>query len=214
MINKNNFSIDVFHNSKIINGEFKSPGIDRRNHLRQVLPLVNIEGLVLEFGVYQGKTIRIIADHFKNDTVWGFDSFEGLPEDWKTTKVGEIRHPKGHFRLDGLPEVPENVRLVKGFFNQSLPYWLKENNQPIKFLHLDADLYSSTIEVLTMLNSQIVPGTIIVFDEMYPWRLYHMFDNWAEGEYKALKEWLEKFDRSFETVLRNRYQQCSIRILT
>lgn len=213
MIDKTNFTIEVFHNTPIIQGVFKGPGLDRKHHLQQILPLTSIDGLVLEFGVYQGKTIKIISNYFKDQTVWGFDSFEGLPEDWKTTRTGKIDHPKGHFKVDNLPTVPNNVKLVKGFFNESLPNWLKENQQQIKFLHLDADLYSSTIEVLSLLNSQIVPGTIIAFDEMYPWRLYHMFDNWEEGEFKALKEWLQKFDRGFEPLLRNRYQQCSIRII-
>lgn len=212
---KSNFNIDAFHNAKIIKKEFKSPGLDRKWHLYDAMEQCTIQGHILEFGVYMGKTIKHIAYQFPNQTIWGFDSFEGLPEDWIRTSNEEKAptRPKGYFALESLPEVDANVKLVKGFFNDSLPNWINENPGPIKFLHVDCDLYSSTKEILTLLNSQIVPGTVIVFDEMYPWRLYHMYDKWAECEYKAVREWLNEFDRSFETLYRNRYQQCSIRVI-
>lgn len=213
--NKENFSIDAFHTAKIYtNEDFKSPGLERKWHLLSALEKCTIDGLILEFGVFSGKTINLISSKFTEETVWGFDSFEGLPEDWiraKNEGTAPTR-PKGHFSVEKLPVVNSNVRLVKGFFRDSLPQWITEHNSPIKFLHIDCDLYSSTKEVLTILNNQITPGTIIVFDEMYPWRLYNTFDLWEECEFKALKEWINENDREFETVYRNRYQQCSIKI--
>jgi hypothetical protein len=38
--------------------------------------------LWLEFGVASGRTINYISN-FTNDKVYGFDSFEGLPEKWR-----------------------------------------------------------------------------------------------------------------------------------
>jgi hypothetical protein len=106
----------------------------------------------------------------------------------------------------------ENVKLVKGWFNEVLPNWITENAGPIKFLHMDADIYSSTKEVLTMLNSQIVPNTIIVFDEMYSWKNPEKYKFWDRGEYKALKEWMSENNREFAPLFRNQYMQCSIKI--
>lgn len=213
MINKENFSIDVFHQCRLIDSTSDSPKQQRMDHLQQALACVSVEGTALEFGVFRGKTMRSIANHFQNETVYGFDSFEGLPEDWKKTKGGPIIHSKGHFAVDMLPSVPDNATLIKGWFDETLPTWMTQHQDRVKFLHLDADLYSSTISVLSKLNSRIVSGTVIVFDEMYPWRAPHKYDNWAQGEFKALKEWLEIYDRSFEPLFRNNYNQCSIRIL-
>ena len=68
-----------------------------------------IEGLVLEFGVRFGTSIRQIASLVKQE-VHGFDSFEGLPEAW-----GE--NPQGSYSTKGvIPSVPHNVTLQDGWF--------------------------------------------------------------------------------------------------
>lgn len=217
MINKTNFSIDKFHNADIPLKDFKSEGIDRRRHLRFLCKQIKrnrYEGSILEFGVHQGRTIRIIAEQFPDETIWGFDSFEGLPEDWFTNNLEKSSHPAGHFSLKELPEVPKNVKLIKGFFKDSIPTWLEKNNiDRIKLLHIDCDLYSSTIDVLFKFNNFIKTNTIIVFDEFYPWGDEKKYTLWEEGEYKALYEWTCHFDRSFKIISRSRHQQCAIQIV-
>lgn len=215
IINKKNFSIDFFHQAYIPTKLYKSNGIERTKHLRAVCKLPLIEGEILEFGVYQGNTIRKIAAQFPEKIIWGFDSFEGLPEDWKMNASDSVSpRPAGYFSLPNLPEVPNNVNLIKGFFDKSLPEWLINNPiKKISLLHIDCDLYSSTKTVFDLLNPYIVPETIIVFDEFYPWSGLEKYDLWEEGEYKALKEWIETYDREFEVIYRNRHQQCSIRII-
>ena len=144
--------------------------------------------------------------------MWGFDSFEGLPEDWDVNS-GATKWKKGCFGLKELPKVPANVELVKGWFNESLPIWLKNNDKkPIKFLHVDCDLYSSTKTLLSMLNNLIIKGTIIIFDEMYSWGGGINYTLWKDGEYKALKEWMEENNREFKTISRNMFMQCAIQI--
>jgi Methyltransferase domain len=145
------------------------------------------EGLYCEFGVWTGLTVNHIASR-TDRTIHGFDSFEGLPEDWRT------RYPKGTFSLEGLPKVAKNVELHKGWFNESLPGWAEENPGPIVFIHFDADLYSSTKTVLDILADRIVPGTVIQFDE------YFNYPGWQEGEYKAFKEFVEARDVKFEYI--------------
>ena len=68
-----------------------------------------------------------------------------------------------------LPPVLNNVALVKGLFKYTLHFY-KENfllEKPIAFIHVDCDIYSSTYEGLFILGSNIVEGTILVFDELY-----------------------------------------------
>jgi hypothetical protein len=176
----------------------------------------------MEFGVWRGKTINTISKHLNNQTVYGFDSFEGLPESWFCSEQDiqspdDMKHKKGFFAVENLPKVNENVKLIKGFFENSLPLWLQNNKiESIKILHIDSDLYSSAKTVLTLLNNYITKGTCIVFDEMC------FFENpdkkikyplWREGEYKALKEWVEENNRKFEVVCRNKGMQCCIKIV-
>ena len=116
------------------------------------------DGLVLEFGVYSGRTLNHIAS-LTQGVVHGFDSFEGLPEDWRP----DIR--EGAFRTGALPEVRSNVELVVGRFDATLPSFVAAHPGPVALLHVDCDLYSSTRTLFHFLAKQIVSGTIIVFDE-------------------------------------------------
>jgi hypothetical protein len=223
IIDSTNFEIDCFHSAEIINCKNKSKRPQRYSHLTHALQKVKLTGHVMEFGVYQGLTLKIISDHFSNQIVWGFDSFEGLPETWfKKSEVGARRsqHPPGKFALDREElKVVQNqfakrkVKLVPGWFNQTVSPWMDHNPGVISFLHVDCDLYSSTLDILTLLNDRIVPGTVIVFDEMYPWNDVESYDLWAQGEFRALGEWLQNHRRSFRTLYRNQHQQCSIEVV-
>lgn len=143
-------------------------------------------GLFLEFGVYSGKTINTIAEAVPDQLVYGFDSFEGLPEVWRTG------YEKGTFQTDTLPEIKKNVVLVKGWFDEKLPAFLKKHLEPCAFIHIDCDLYSSTKTVLSLLKDRIVEGTVIVFDE------YFNYPGWQEGEYRAFQEFIEENHLNYE----------------
>jgi tetratricopeptide (TPR) repeat protein len=133
------------------------------------------EGLVLEFGVRFGASIRQIAALVEQE-VHGFDSFEGLPEAWH-------HEPKGIYTTKGvIPNVPENVSLHVGWFEDTLPEFLIAHDGPVRFMNIDCDIYSSTKTVLQHLAQRIVPGTVIVFDE------YIGNEHWREDEFKAFQE--------------------------
>lgn len=122
--------------------------------------------LYLEFGVYQGYSIRYFAERLKHPQtrLFGFDSFEGLPQRW-----GE--HAKGTFTTGGTMPVIDDARVqfVKGWFQDSLPRFLSQVG-PIDqkwrrvFVHFDADLYSSTLFVMATLW-QHLPSYYFCFDE-------------------------------------------------
>jgi Macrocin-O-methyltransferase (TylF) len=136
------------------------------------------DGCVVECGVYRGTSIRKLAT-LGRATI-GFDSFEGLPETWHRPDDG--RFVKGFFAVDSLPEVPDNVTLVPGWFEDTLPAWTPP--EQIALLHVDCDLYSSTRTVLESLETYFADGIVIVFDELvnYP--------GYEDHEAKALAEFL------------------------
>lgn len=148
---------------------------------------------VLEFGVWKGTTITqlrgSLPDTFK---LYGFDSFEGLPEDW----VGTVCE-KGFFTADGVVPTVEGVEFFKGWFTDTVPQY-KKIAKPIALLHVDCDLYSSTVTVLHELREFIMPGTVIVFDEWY----YNQTDTEEnrQHEQKAFYEWVKQFNINYEIL--------------
>lgn len=148
---------------------------------------LEMEGDILEFGVYLGGSINIIAEQTERK-VHGFDSFQGLPEQWGSA-------PRGTYDTKGkLPEVASNVELHVGLFDETLPDFVRKNPGPIALLHIDCDLYSSTRTVLSLLRSKIVPGTKIIFDE------YFNYPGWQNHEYKAFQEFIETTGLTYEYI--------------
>lgn len=159
-----------------------------------------VEGLALEFGVFSGRSINRIAQG-RPGPVYGFDSFEGLPEEWREG------YGKGRFAREGLPEVSENVELVVGWFDRTLPKFLDEHPGPVSIVHVDCDLYSSTQTVLQQLRERIVPGTIILFDE------YFNYPGWEMHEFKAFKEFVDSTGLQYEYIgLNPNHQQVAVRV--
>lgn len=153
------------------------------------------EGLFLEFGVRSGNTINFIAQLVPDKTVFGFDSFEGLPENW----AGWIQQ-QGTFGGEGLPKVRGNVHLVKGWFDESLPAFLTEHEQNLAFAHIDSDLYSSAKTVLTELTPRLKPGSVIVFNE------YFNYPNWRQHEYRALQEFCAATGYTYEYLCWGKFE--------
>jgi hypothetical protein len=173
-----------------------------RQVLAHALSEMRLDGLIVEFGVFKGGTIRYIAQNFSVRTVHGFDSFDGLPTAWEGTG-----HERGSFHAGGkLPSVPKNVRLHKGLFGDTLPEWVRENQDPIAFVHVDCDLYESTATILNILGSRLVPGVVIVFDD------YFGYPGWQHGEHKAFQEFIDRTGLKFR-YLCHAYQQVAVQII-
>ena len=158
-------------------------------------------GLVLEFGVATGRTLNHFARVLPDNVVHGFDSFEGLPENWTS------RMPKGFFARSSLPRVRSNCQLWKGWFNNTLPNFVKSHQSPIALLHIDSDLYSSAVTILQELRKQIVPGTVIIFDE------YLNYPGWQLDEFKAWQEFVANQKIQYEYIgYVSRHQKVAIRV--
>lgn len=146
------------------------------------------DGLLLEFGVYEGASLRRIASRMAPRTVYGFDSFEGIPDGFGLT-------PAGHFRTQHPQSLPENVELVTGWFEDSLPRFLAQHcSKRVAFIHVDCDCYSSTRTVFSALEKRIQPGAIILFDELYN------FAGWTQEEFLAWREFLDRTHFSVECL--------------
>jgi len=159
------------------------------------------EGHYLEFGVFSGGTIRHIARRKPTVTIHGFDSFEGLPEAWGGFNLGR----RAFSREGKLPRVPGNVVLHKGWFSETIPPWSEDADGPIAFLHIDCDLYSSTVDILNGLADRLRPGTVIVFDE------YFNYPGWEQHEFKAWREFVTARGIDYEYLGYAR-QQVMVRI--
>jgi hypothetical protein len=157
-------------------------------------------GLYLEFGVFTGGSINHIAQQV-DQKVYGFDSFEGLPQRWRG------RLGAGHFKVTELPSIRPNVTLIKGWFDKTLPEFLKGHPEDVSFLHVDCDLYASTQTIFLNFAPRIKAGTVIVFDE------YFNYPGWRNGEFKAFQEFVEAHRVQFEYLSFNcKGEQVCLRI--
>ncbi len=160
----------------------------------------------LEFGVYRGASILWWAEHnaHPDSRFFGFDSFEGLPEDWELGRGGLKR---GDLSTGGAIPATDDVRVafVKGWYQQTLPQFL-QTFEPIGRLvvHLDSDLYSSTLYALTSLNPLLAPGSILMFDE---------FCN--HEEFRAFNDYVGAYTRDYRAVgtAQSSYKNVAVELL-
>jgi hypothetical protein len=148
-------------------------------------------GIIAEFGVWQGESINFFARTCPRARVFGFDSFEGLEEDW----YGYVLQ-KGHFSTKGqLPKVESNVTLIKGWFEDTLPNFVKSLAlEQILILHMDADTYKPSKYVLNSLAKNLGSGSILIFDEYFGYASYQLH------EFKAFQEFVTKFSINYKYI--------------
>ena len=181
-----------------------------KKHWLQVCSMVTMPGYWIEMGVREGRSVGWMLEEYPNQELHGFDSWEGLPESWYIG--GQTRYQRGDMNVP-MPHFPDNIKLYKGWFEDTLPSWKKTHTGPIALLHIDSDLYSSCKTTLTQLNKQIVPGTIITFDELCNFRLTKKMENWYEHEWKALSEWLAEYNRKVQPITRNYAYQGACQVI-
>jgi O-methyltransferase len=151
---------------------FEADGVESFTNKLDLYSAINkklgdVEISYLEFGVWKGVTLGAWAtiNTNQNSRFYGFDSFEGLPEDW-IHDFGRTR--KEIFDLKGIaPTIADaRVTLVKGWFQQTLRKFLADTklSHPM-VVHIDSDLHTSTHYVLSTLDPLLQAGDIIIFDE-------------------------------------------------
>lgn len=161
-----------------------SLGSDPLDVLRYALEVADLDGIAAEFGVASGRSLRLIAERFPG-RCYGFDSFDGLPEDWRPG------FPLGMFAC-APPYVP-GAELVIGEFDAALRGWTPGR---LALVHIDCDLYSSTATVLQhlVIAPALGSGTVIVFDE------FHGYPGCEEHEQRAWAEFLDGRDVAYDAL--------------
>lgn len=144
----------------------------------------SLEGDVAEFGVFRGGTLELLAHLHPNKTVWGIDSFQGLPPAGPKDnyhKAGDFKEVDydaiyGYFKTMLL-----NVELIQGFspgvFNHLHPH------KKYRFVHIDVDLYQSVKDGLDYFYPRMINGGVILLDD-------YGFES-TEGAKFAVNEFIE-----------------------
>ncbi|WP_413413311.1 hypothetical protein [Prochlorococcus sp. MIT 0701] len=138
-----------------------------------------------EFGVWRGISFKYLINTFKKG--YGFDTFEGLPEDWHNTK-------KGAYSAEGIIPQIDGGKFIKGKFENTLPGFFSKPRPMASIMNFDADLYSSTLCALNYSKPAMDQHTILIFDE------FIINESWEQDEYKALNEFCSKNNLSYQVI--------------
>lgn len=167
-------------------------------------------GFWAEFGVYKGTSLKYASDRllipqttnaaavttrkdekgslFKG-VMAGFDSFQGLPEKWRggfeAGRFGENEDLYSTVRS----LLPEQVELYEGWFQNTIGQFKERHpRMPAALIHHDGDLFLSTTITFQLLSDRIVPGTHMVFDELFG------YPGYENHEILALYLWMVQND--------------------
>jgi Macrocin-O-methyltransferase (TylF) len=178
------------------------------------------EELLLDLGVWLGWSTRLISDA-SGRQVYGFDTFEGLVEDWQVDD--QILIKRGTFSLseplaerfirdtgvslhDGLPAaLGRKVQFVKGSTYETLaPFLADRPAAPIRFFHMDLDTYESCLHALETCKDRFIEGSILVFDEYLvtngEMRAFYEFQSQYDLEWRYRAWGLEAMEMNVEMV--------------
>ncbi len=177
---------------------FKLDYSKRQELFEHVITNQNLDSDIdyFEFGVSTGNSFRWWVNRIKNKNArfYGFDTFTGLPEDWGTFKKGDMSNGNEPPVIEG-----DRHEFYQGLFQQTLiPFLNDYKTDKKKIIHMDADIYSATLYVLTLITPYLKKGDIIFFDEF----------NVPMHEFKAFSEWSESFYIKYKVLggVNNFYQ--------
>ena len=185
------------------------PNKDIEQHLRYALSQVSTQDLFLEFGVRDRRTFNIIKEY--SSVVHGFDSWTGMPWPWQLTRLVEPDKTGPHLAAKTIPKTDDTQIFWSGLFEDTLPKFIKEYNQPISFLHIDSNYYKSATQVLTALDHNITSNTVIVIGQCHAFEqadLKKWSNIWNHG-LLACKNW----GRNIQFFSRNHFLQVAGKII-
>jgi len=138
-----------------------------------------------EFGVWRGDSFKYLINTFKKG--YGFDTFEGLTEDWHGVK-------QDIFSTEGTIPKIDGGTFIAGKFEDTLPTFFSQPRPIASLINFDAGLYSSTLCALNYSKSVIDKDTILLFDELI------INKYWEQDEYKALNEFCSNNNFTYEVL--------------
>lgn len=172
----------------------------------------DVSGDIAECGVFQGHSLISMAVYLRQQKIskmlYGFDSFEGFagsvvndlalggtnPE-WKRpgamneTSLNLVLVKAQRFGLI-------NIKLVKGFFESTLPVY---SGHTFSLVHLDCDTYDAYKECVSFFYPRLSPGGVILLDEYNdpPW----------PGCNKAIDEFLRGKPEKLQRIALDNYEK-------
>lgn len=179
------------------------------SHAVDFVNFESVEGDILEFGVFGGVSLALLAQAHAFDPkgmsrrIVGYDSFRGLPSSeeshtrWKegdcarihawhpTLKLGDVVTPDLTCDLFRRCQL-EAPLLEVGLFQDTIRSTVPEKYRAAAVVHIDCDMYESTRVVLEGLSPILQEGTVLLFDEWFSYK-----GNPAKGEARAFFEFLE-----------------------
>jgi O-methyltransferase len=143
----------------------------------------------LEFGVFRGASLRLWIEALPRpeSRFVGFDTFTGLPERWRPTE------PLGHFNANGqTPDIRDpRCSFEIGLFQDTLPRFVDRTDLSGRLvINMDADMFTSTLFVLTTLAPYLKSGDLIFFDEF----------SCPLDEFRAFEEFVRCFRIKYELL--------------
>jgi hypothetical protein len=154
-----------------------------------------------EFGVASGLSFKwwLQRNNSSSSRFFGFDTFEGLPEKWGPFEKGAMAHTLESLNIDD-----PRTGFYKGLFQETLiPFLNRYESQNRKLIHIDSDLFSSALFVMTQLYRFLKPGDILLFDEFAV----------PQHEFFAFKIFTESFYIDYEVIgAANNYLFVAIKI--
>ena len=170
--------------------------------------VLNLPGDVCEFGVGTGATSALLANEIRGagKMLWLYDTFAGLPAPTEEDELiddldqlgsmsayqGRMSHAEIEVlgRLRAISIGPENVRIVKGLFDQTIA----ENKLPtsVCFAYVDFDFYAPIQAALDKVLPRLCVGGMIIIDD------YGFF---SSGAQKAVGEFLRAHRGVFEVEI-------------
>jgi Macrocin-O-methyltransferase (TylF) len=180
----------------------------------------DFDELLLDLGVWIGWSTRLTSDA-SDRMVYGFDTFEGLVEDWQIDDETLVK--QGTFSLsepfaqrfirdtgvslhDGLPAaLGRKVQFIRGSTYETLaPFLAAQPAAPIKLFHMDLDTYESCLHALETCKDRFIEGSILVFDEYLvtnaEMRAFYEFQSRYELEWRYRAWGLEIMEMNLEMV--------------
>ena len=143
----------------------------------------DVPGCVVECGTWRGGMSGGMADLLGPERQYFlFDSFEGLPPAkeidgpaalaWQSNSEGALYHDNCTAHISYAEQAmamsrATNFRIIKGWFDQTLPKF--EPPEPIAILRLDADWFDSTVVCLENLFKYMANEGIVILDDYFTW---------------------------------------------
>jgi hypothetical protein len=188
--------------------------VDRYNLVKDNKEFLQ-DKLFIEFGVMKGNSLLDFFYSYKNfgisQNFFGFDSWQGIPQE----KI-DLNNPKawvqGKFSTNGIINtdlIRPEITLINGWFEDTLneSTYKLFNNQYAGLVHVDCDIYSSTLTCLEFLVkfNMLMPGTIIVYDDWASYTYINSKDEFINGEALAHKEIMERYNIQCELINKIQY---------